>query len=167
MVVPLIGEVCQISVQPREVDVMKSPEVLFIVNINDSLTLQKFEKPVVDIGYATPHISPQSLNALVVNASSLNGTASSRAPEDVHEHADICIFSSSVCPDPGGDPVSDNGAKKTLQHCAAPVVVWGPEENNKAAEAIYSPMYDDPPSRTKTKYESFIIMDRRNLLSEK
>ena len=60
---------------------MQSPDMHFIVNVHNPLTLKEIEQMVVDIGQATP----QSLNPLIVCAPSPQSTASTRPSENVHE----------------------------------------------------------------------------------
>ncbi|KAK1785296.1 hypothetical protein P4O66_018693, partial [Electrophorus voltai] len=62
MTVPLLGKGIQISVDPWQVHIVKSPKMELIVYIHNSFMLLKTEEVIVHICKPTPQFTPKSLN---------------------------------------------------------------------------------------------------------
>lgn len=76
MVVPLSDEGSQVPVDPWQVDIMKRPEMHFIVYVHYTFTLQEVEEIIINISQSPPHVTPEPLNTLVMSAPAPDSTAS-------------------------------------------------------------------------------------------
>ena len=70
MVVPLVQEKLQISVDTGNVNKLKAPNVDGIISVKMFLLFQKIKKIVIYIRNILPNIDPASFNTLIVNAGS-------------------------------------------------------------------------------------------------
>lgn len=145
MVVPLINEQLKISVDSGYIHVMQCPEMHFTRAVNFTLTLQKHEQGVVSISDASPNITPQSLDPLIVRAPSSQSTSSVCAPENVHKKTDCVVLTSIITANSRGQSVFSNGIYKTIKNSVAPIIVRSLQENNKSAVTINSTVYDNSP----------------------
>jgi hypothetical protein len=123
VIVPLMKEPEQFSVNARQENEMKSPQVYVVLGPQQSRGFHEVKQVVKRVSCTIPHVSPASLNALVMNTSATYDGTTIRPPSSLHEPTNVIVLATTIDAYSRRQAIASGSRNEMLQYSFLSVVI--------------------------------------------